>query len=147
VPLDGHVLTRRTMLEQLETVLAGRAAEEIAYGPEEVGAGAGGPDPSSDLAVATRLATLVVCQSGLGDDRALHWTERPTSAQEKQIELLLAKAYRSVLARLEARRGLLDRIVGVLVEKQELSGGELRRLVASEQEGPPALSVVAERPA
>src|SRR5439155_13557709 len=32
VPLDGTVLTRRTMLERLETLLAGRAAEEVVYG-------------------------------------------------------------------------------------------------------------------
>ena len=29
VPRDGEVLTRRSMMEQLETVLAGRAAEEM----------------------------------------------------------------------------------------------------------------------
>jgi AAA+ superfamily predicted ATPase len=36
VPRDGHVETRRTMLERLETVLAGRAAEEVIYGAEDV---------------------------------------------------------------------------------------------------------------
>ena len=100
-PLDGHVLTRRTMLERLETVLAGRAAEEIVYGADEIGAGAGGYSEDSDLAVATRLAELIVCQSGLGDDDALHWTSEPTAAQEKQIRALLAKAYGNIFARLE----------------------------------------------
>ena len=131
VPRDGHVLTRRTMLEELETDLAGRAAEEIVFGADDVGAGAGGPSLGSDLAVATRLAALIVCQSGLGDDGALHWTERPTPAQEKQIDALLGKAYSSILARLEAHSELLVRIVAVLEEKQELSGAELRRLLAS----------------
>ena len=66
VPSDTRVMTRRTMLEYLQTVLAGRAAEEIVFGADDVGAGAGGSSTSSDLAVATRFATLVVCQSGLG---------------------------------------------------------------------------------
>ena len=43
VPNERHVSTRRTMLEELETVLAGRAAEEIVYGADEIGGGAGGP--------------------------------------------------------------------------------------------------------
>ena len=129
VPRDGHVLTRRTMLEELETDLAGRAAEEVVFGADDIGAGAGGPGRTSDLAVATRLAALIVCQSGLGDDGSLHWTEQPTPAQEKQIDALLGKAYSSILARLEAHRALLDLIVDVLEEKQELSGAELRQLL------------------
>ena len=128
-PREGHQYTRRTLLEQLETVLAGRAAEELVYGADDIGAGAGGPSESSDLAVGTRLAELIVCQTGLGEDNALHWTAVPTPAQVKQIGALLTKSYRSILDRLEANRDLLDRIVEVLEEKQELSGPELRKLL------------------
>ncbi len=128
-PLDGHVLTRRTLLERLETVLAGRAAEEIVFGSDEIGAGAGGASEGSDLAIATRLAELIVCQSGLGDDDALHWTSKPTPAQEKQIRAMLGKAYGNIVARLEDERALLDQIVDVLEAKQELSGTELRQLL------------------
>jgi ATP-dependent Zn protease len=129
-PREGHTYTRRTLLERLETVLAGRAAEELVYGADDIGAGAGGPSESSDLAVATRLAELIVCQSGLGDDDALHWTSEPTPAQVKQIGAMLTKSYGSILDRLEANRDLLDRIVEVLEGKQELSGTELRGLLA-----------------
>ena len=132
-PLEGHVLTRRTLLERLETVLAGRAAEEIVYGVDDIGAGAGGSSEDSDLAVATRLSELIVCQSGLGDDDGLHWTSEPTPMQEKQIRALLGKAYGNIVARLEHGRTLLDRIVEVLEEKQEISGTELRQLLAKEQ--------------
>lgn len=130
VPSDGHVMTRRTMLEELETVLAGRAAEEIVFGTDEIGTGAGGPSKASDLAIATRTAALLVCQSGLGGDGALHWTEQPTSAQDTQIDALLSKAYSSVVARLDAQRVLLDRIAAILEDKQELSGTELRRMLS-----------------
>ena len=58
VPDDTNTMTRRTMLEYLQTALAGRAAEEIEFGSDDVGSGAGGPSPSSDLAAATRFATL-----------------------------------------------------------------------------------------
>ena len=129
-PDEGVQYTRRTLLEQLETVLAGRAAEELVYGSEDIGAGSGGPSESSDLAVATRLAELIICQSGLGEDDSLHWTSEPTPAQVKQIGSLLTKSYRSIVRRLEANRDLLDRIVEVLEEKQEISGIELRKLLA-----------------
>jgi ATP-dependent Zn protease len=136
LPLDGHVLTRRTMLERLETVLGGRAAEEVVFGADDIGAGAGGSE-KSDLAVATQLATLLVCQAGLGDDGALHWTEQPTPSQDKQIDALLSKAYSGIVARLETRRALLDRIVDALDRKQELSGTELRQLLTISNEKAP----------
>ncbi len=130
LPRETEVMTRRTMLEYLQTVLAGRAAEEIVFGTDDVGAGAGGPSDRSDLAVATRFAVLVVCQSGLGEGGSLLWTTQPTSAQEAQIDSLLRGAYQIALARIRDNRALFDRIVSALIEKQELSGDELRRLAS-----------------
>jgi ATP-dependent Zn protease len=131
VPTSTRVLTRRTMLEQLETVLGGRAAEEVVFGADDIGAGAGGPATNSDLAVATRLATLIVCQSGLGDDGLLRWTTEPTPEQEDKIDDVIGEAYRNIRTRLQACRPLLDRVAAALEEKQELSGNELRRLAES----------------
>jgi hypothetical protein len=70
-----------------------------------------------------------ICQSGLGDDGALHWTETPMPAQQPHIDALLRKAYASIVARLQSQRPLLDRIAAALISKQELSGAELRRLL------------------
>ena len=42
VPPEGAVMTRREVLERLQMVLAGRAAEELVYGKDDVGLGAGG---------------------------------------------------------------------------------------------------------
>jgi ATP-dependent Zn protease len=129
VPSNGHMLTRRTMLAELETLLAGRAAEEVVFGVSDIGTGAGGPSSGSDLAVATKTAALLVCQSGLGEDGALRWTEQPTALQDTQIDALLVKAYSSIIARLDAQRVLLDHIVSILEDKQELSGTELRSML------------------
>ena len=131
VPREGEVLTRRGMMEQLETVLAGRAAEEIVYGAADVGLGAGGASESSDLAVATSMATMLVCQSGLGTNKGLHWTRVPTLAQEAQIDELLTQAYQSVVTRLTDERWLLEEVARLLVEKQEIGGPELRAVTDS----------------
>ncbi|MDT5366837.1 MAG: cell division protease FtsH [Mycobacterium sp.] len=130
-PANTRVLTRRTMVEQLETVLAGRASEEVVFGADDIGAGAGGPASDCDLAVATRLATLIVCQSGLGDDGFLLWTTQPTADQDDKIDDVIGEAYRSIRTRLQACRPLLDRVTAALEEKQELSGSELRLLAES----------------
>ncbi len=123
------MLTRRTMLERLETTLAGRAAEAVIFGADDVSTGAGGSSEHSDLAVATRTATYFVCQSGLGGPTSLLWTTAPTPGQTARVTELLDQAYNSVLARLELQRDLILRIAKVLKEKQEMSGDELRRLV------------------
>jgi cell division protease FtsH len=131
VPANTRVLTRHTMLEQLETVLAGRASEELVFGADAIGGGAGGQDTSCDLAVATRLATLIVCQSGLGDDGLLRWTTQPTPDHDEKIEDVMQAAYRSIRIRLQACRPLLDHVAAALEDKQELSGDELRGLAKS----------------
>ncbi|BBZ45230.1 hypothetical protein MPRM_25110 [Mycobacterium parmense] len=131
VPDNTRVMTRRTMLEELETVLAGRASEELAFGADDIGAGAGGMSSGCDLAVATRFATLIVCQSGFGGDGFLRWTTVPTPTQEGKIDDVIRSAYESILGRLQGCRPLLNRVVAALEEKQELTGNELRRLAKS----------------
>jgi ATP-dependent Zn protease len=133
MPSDANVETRREVLESLETALAGRAAEEIVFGADDISTGAGGSSRSSDLAVATAMAEQLVCQSGLGSDGTLRWTERPSAPQDDQIAALLTESYTSIVARLERERPLLDRVTEILVETQELSGGELRRLLVARE--------------
>ena len=116
-------------------MLAGRAAEEIVYGADEIGGGAGGPSRSSDLAVATRLAELIVCRSGLGGDGALHWTRsRPPLRRNRSTRCSERRTAASSPASM-THRELLEHIVEILVEKQELSGRELRGLLREEQRG------------
>ena len=130
VPSDNNVMTRQTMLEYLGVCLSGRAAEELVFGANNVGAGAGGPSSTSDLAVATRFATQIVCQSGLGDDNSLVWTATPTPDQQQQVGELLRSSYQSIRLTLASSRTILDLVAHALAEKQELSGEELRELAS-----------------
>ncbi len=127
VPPDGAVLTRTQVLERLRTILAGRAAEEVVYGKDGLSLSSGGGS-SSDLAVATRTATGVVCTAGFGADGSLHWTLQPTAAQARQVDALLRSAYRAAVALLRKHRVALDRIVDALVDCQELDGEAVRAL-------------------
>jgi AAA+ superfamily predicted ATPase len=127
-PPQGAVLTRPEVLDRLRTILAGRAAEEVVYGKDRISLSSGGSE-SSDLAVATRIATNVICTSGFGGDRSLQWTPQPTPAQAAQIDALLASAYRAAVRLLKAERKALDRITAALVERQELDGAKVRSLM------------------
>ena len=127
VPPAGAVLTRTQVLERLRTILAGRAAEEVVYGKEDISLSSGGGD-SSDLSVATRTATGVVCTAGFGTDGNLHWTTQPTAAQSRQVDLLLRSAYRAAVVLLRKNRTALDRIADALVDSQELDGEAVRAL-------------------
>ena len=67
---DIATLGRAYYLALLMVTLGGRAAEEVFYGPDGIGAGAGGGE-TSDLAKATTIAQDMVCRLGLGRDMDL----------------------------------------------------------------------------
>lgn len=134
MPPEGAVLTRTAVFERLRTILAGRAAEEVVYGKNDLSLSSGG-STSSDLAVATRLATNVICTSGFGTDGSLHWTTMPTPAQAGQIDVLLRSGYRAALALLRQHRLTLEHIAVALVAQQELDGDAVRALVSKSKNG------------
>jgi ATP-dependent Zn protease len=130
MPPEGEFATRTSALHFLEMLLAGRAAETVVFGADAVGLGAGGPSPHSDLAVATRVATDLVCRSGLGDGGNLLWTELPTPGQLAEVEALLRRAQLAITERIAHQRGLLDAVVTLLLEREEVTGEELRGLLS-----------------
>lgn len=125
-------LTRADFLERLSVILAGRAAEEVVYGPDGVSDLAGHYGEQSDLARATRLATLLVGATGLGPRGDLVWwpaLEGATDAElDDAVDDELARCYRNLVARFTSERPLLDAITDALIENQELTGEQLRAL-------------------
>ena len=131
-PSNRVLVTRSESLEQIELFLAGRAAEEVAFGPDGVTGGAGGSATRSDLAVASASALSLVAQQGFGPDGSLLWSREPSEAQSAQAERILREAYASVLHRLLEREDTLRRLARALVERQELSGDEVREVLEGE---------------
>lgn len=125
---DAATLNREDFLSHLQVALAGRAAEEAFYGPESVGAGAGGSE-NSDLAKATNMAFEMICRLGLGAKPQLLWRSEPTAENWSEAEQLLAEAYEHARRLILTHRDLVERIAAVLIEKQEISGEELQRVV------------------
>ncbi len=120
------------VLDQVRIFLGGRAAEEVVYGKDNVGAGAGGSG-SSDLAQATRLLIRMFMQHGYSERGGLVWfdidqrenMDLPAEVRD-EVRQTLDRQYRDTVRMLRENRTALDRIVKVLLEKQEITGGELR---------------------
>ena len=129
--LDSSAMDHADYLMFLEVALGGRAAEEVFYGPEGVGAGAGGGQ-SSDLAKATGIAFDMVCRLGLGRSARLVWHETPTAQDRMEAEELIAESYARAKELIANHRGLVEQIVNALIERQEMSGEELRKLVGND---------------
>jgi cell division protease FtsH len=129
LPSERAFYTRAEYLEKLEIFLAGRAAEEIVFGTDGVSSGAGGSSRGSDLAVATRAAVELVTRYGLGPEGGLLWAENPDESQLEEADRLLREAYERVRQKLEERGDGLQAITKALVDRQEMTGEEVRRLV------------------
>lgn len=128
-PPAGAMLTRQDYVELIEVALAGRAAEEIRYGPQGVSSGAGGDSDRCDLAIATRLASNLVCRLSMSADLTLSWKAAPGPGEQAQIESLLRDAYASVRNKLRARRSALFALSELLVSRQEIDGEQLRTIM------------------
>lgn len=123
-PSEKVSVTRAEYLEYLEIALAGRAAEEIRFGPDRVTSGA-----YSDLKYATELAQQMISQLGLGPNGSLVWTETPTYTHLEQAEKLLSESYMSIKTKLRKNLAALTALAEVLTQRQELTGADVRLLV------------------
>ncbi len=115
---------------EIKVLLAGRAAEELLFGADNLSDLSGRYGESSDLAMATRLTTRMTGLSGLSDqDDLVWWQAIPESSRDnldKQIEATLARLYAETCQQLQEHSELLKRISARLESEQELSGEDLR---------------------
>jgi len=130
-------IERDEVMELLRVFLAGRAAEEVIFGPRHIGAGSGG-GTRSDLGQATRLLTRMFLQYGYSRESGLFWRnadQMEANAKElppelrREVKQTLTRVYRETVQRLKRNRALLNRITRILLERQEMTGPELRALV------------------
>ncbi|MFW6328303.1 MAG: hypothetical protein ACOC2F_08340 [Bacteroidota bacterium] len=128
LPSSSVSHTKKTYLEILEVLLGGRAAEEVILGSENVSSGAGG-DENSDLGKATRLAESMVTRYGFGKNAGLVYADLPNPDQEKEAGELINDCYRAALSKLYENKERLQKIIDILIKRQEISGNDLRELL------------------
>ena len=124
IPPERVMISRRDIESQICVLLAGRAAEQVILGEENLTAGA-----SNDIARATELAASMVSELGLGGDpavsvKALNRACGGGTGAAERARALLNKLYGQTLALMEAHREALTRLAGALERAEALSGDE-----------------------
>ena len=148
--------SREELLVELQTLLAGRAAEQVVFGSMTTGA-------ANDIERATELARRMITQYGMSDRfglMALSTVSNPyldgstmmncaeeTAAQaDEEIKILLAKSYEKACSVLRENRSLLDEISLFLLQKETITGEEFMSYVKASKEPAEAVEEPSENP-
>jgi cell division protease FtsH len=143
VPTEDRFLMSKTELEnKITTLLGGRAAEEIVSGDISTGA-------HNDLSRATDIARSMVKEYGMSKvgqvyyapnrraqflspipEGAGEYSEATAEAIDKEINAIISAQYDRALDILRGKRGILEKSVSVLLEKETIEGDELKALMA-----------------
>ena len=143
IPEEDHFLeTRDGMLDQIAVLLAGRTAEELFCDDVTTGA-------SNDLERATKLARTMVTRYGmseelgaqvfgeaqhevfLGRDYADHQDYSAETAKriDDEVERIMRTGHGRARAVLDARRGQMDTMARVLLERETVEGAAVDALL------------------
>jgi cell division protease FtsH len=142
--LDSGLYSRSYLQNQMAVALGGRIAEEIVFGEEEVTTGA-----SNDLQQVARVARQMVTRFGMSDrlgqvalgrqqgnmflgrDIAAErdFSERTAATIDEEVRLLVDEAYKRAKDVLVGNRHVLDRLAGMLIEKETVDSEELQDLL------------------
>ena len=148
---DQSSLTREQMTSRLAIMMAGRAAEEMQFGPDKITSGSAG-----DIEAATKLARMMVTRWGLsktlgpvayGEDqeevflghsvaRQHNISEATAQAITVEIRALVDAGLADARRMLTAHRDELEALAQGLLRYETLSGDEIRNLLAGDPPRP-----------
>ena len=140
---EKFLSSREELLTELETLLAGRAAEQIVFGSMTTGA-------ANDIERATELARRMITQYGMSEKfglMALSSVSNPyldgstmmncadvtASLADEEIKKLLARCYENACRILQENRALLDEIALFLLQKETISGDDLMAYINADR--------------
>jgi cell division protease FtsH len=153
-PEDRYTLTRAELLDNIAAMLAGRAAEEVAFGEITTGA-------ANDFEKATELARKMVTEFGmserlgpltlgtkhgpvfLGRDlvESRNYSDEIAYEIDKEVRRIIDECYGEARQVLTEHKAVLERIARALLERESLDSDELDTLIAGKPlppENPPA---------
>ena len=139
---EKFLSSREELIVELQTMLGGRAAEQIVFGIATTGA-------SNDIERATELARKMVTQYGMSDKLGLmalstvsnpyldgstmmNCADSTSSAADEEIHKLLMDCYEDAKRLLTEHRALLDEIAMYLLTKETITGDEFMTYVNAE---------------
>ena len=137
---DRYSQTRQAMVSRLKVCLAGRVAEELVLGSDDVTTGA-----ASDFQQATKLARSMVRRFGFSDAIGVGVDYESADTQEgayisnatkerieHEVSSVVSASYQEAKTLLLSHRAQLDVIAENLLRHDTLSGKQLKALVAGQ---------------
>lgn len=125
--IDKYNSTKQEMLNELVSTLAGRAAEEVVFGKENITTGA-----SSDICSANRYARDIVTKYGMDDEFGLiipYERDVITEAKAtKKVKEILDDSYELAKKLIVDNIDLVNNIADVLLDREELDEDEINNL-------------------
>ena len=139
---EKFLSSKEELIVELQTLLGGRAAEEVVFAIATTGA-------SNDIERATDLARKMVTQYGMSDKLGLmalssvsnpyldgstmmNCAETTSSMADEEIRKLLTACYENAKKLLQEHRALLDEIALYLLTKETITGDEFMSYVNAE---------------
>ena len=136
---EKYLSTKEELYNQITTLLGGRAAEEVVFGEVTTGA-------SNDIERATQTARGIVTVYGMSDrfdmvalesiqnryldGRAVrNCSEETSTIIDEEILKIVKECHEKAKDILVSNRELLDKIAGVLLEKETIFGDEFMEIV------------------
>ena len=144
---DKSFMSKTEMIEQITSLLGGRASEELILGDISTGA-------SNDIERATQIASAMVTKYGmserigtimLGSDQgevflgrdfaqSKTYSENTAGIIDEEIKKLIDGCYRRAIDILKANEDKLHSVAGVLMEKEKISGEEFNNIFEGKHE-------------
>jgi cell division protease FtsH len=139
---DKHSYSKESLLNRIAVLMGGRAAEQIIFNSMTTGAG-------NDIERATEIARKMVCEWGMSDklgpvsfgkkdeqiflgrEMATHknYSEATAVEIDAEIRRIVDENYSRVIQLLSTNVDILHRISAELIEKENLSGEEVDRII------------------
>ena len=142
---DKSFISKTEMLENIVSLLGGRASEEIVLGDISTGA-------SNDIQRATQIAKSMVTKYGMSDrigtitlgsdqdevfigrdwGHEKSYSEETAGVIDEEVKKIIDHAYGEAKSILNAHRDKLDRVAEILVEKEKITGEEFDQIFEGE---------------
>ncbi|MBR1672723.1 MAG: AAA family ATPase, partial [Fretibacterium sp.] len=139
---DRFLTSRADLLNRIAILLSGRVAEELVFGDVTSGA-------ANDLERATQTARQMVTELGMSERLGLvklgnrreeiflgrdiaedrNYSEEIAYAIDQEVKAIIDSCYAKAKDILTERRALMDKIAGVLLEREVLDGDEFEALM------------------
>jgi ATP-dependent metalloprotease FtsH len=129
IPKDTMFQTQRQLKANIQVLLAGRVAEELIFGSEEITTGA-----SNDIQKASKMVADYLDKYGMDSEMGLFSVEALEEGHDSKLlekcRNLMNQSYEEIKVLMQDNRELLEKITAELLEKESINGSDIERICA-----------------